>query len=67
MLDPTRERYPTSKGKGEAPARLWGGVGGEIVFRIIPHIHPRHLQGSNKTSCATGDPTETEPDLSLNV
>ena len=41
--------------------------GGEIVFKIKPNTHQRHLEGSNKTLCASGDPIETEPDMPLSV
>jgi len=42
---------------------------GEIVFKIKPHTRQRCLEDSNKTSCTPGprDPTETEPDLCLNL
>ena len=35
------------------------------MFRIKPHTHQRLLEGSQKTLCTPGDPTETEPDLPL--
>ena len=63
-LDPTKKRYPTSKDKGEAPVR-WQGD--EIAFRIKPHIHQRCSEGSNKTLCTPGDPSETEPDPPLSA
>ena len=37
------------------------------MFRIQHHTHQRCSQGSNKNLCPPGDPTETEPDLSLSV
>ena len=43
------------------------GRRGELAFRIKPHTHPRCLEGSNKTLCALGDSTETEPDLPLSL
>ena len=64
MLNPTKRRYATSKGKEEDPAN---GRRSEITFRIKPHILQRCSEGSNKTLCATGGPTETEPDLPLSV
>ena len=64
MLDPTKKRYATSKGKREAQQ---DGRKGEIAFRLKPHTCQRCLEGSNKTLCAPGDPTETEPDLPFSV
>ena len=46
---------------------LQDGRRGKIVFRIQHHTHQRCSQGSNKNLCPPGDPTETEPDLSLSV
>ena len=43
------------------------GRRGEILFRIKPHTYQRHSEGSNKTLCTPGDPTETEPYLPLTV
>ena len=43
------------------------GRRGEITFIIKPHTRHRHLEGSNKTLYAPGNPTETEPDLPLSV
>ena len=43
------------------------GRRGEIAFRIKPHTHQRHLEGSYKTLCVPGEPTESEPDLPLSV
>ena len=37
------------------------------MFRIKLHTLQRLLEGSNKTLCTPGDPTETEPDLPLSV
>ena len=53
-----------SKGKGEAPE---DGRKGKTVFRIKPHTHQTHSEGSDKTLCTPGDPTDTEPDLPLRV
>ena len=36
---------------------------GVITFSIKHHTRQRRMEGSNKTLCAPGDPTETEPDL----
>ena len=35
------------------------GRRGKIPFRIKPHTHQRLSEGSNKTLCAQGEPTET--------
>ena len=43
------------------------GIRGKILNKINPHTCQRHLEGSNKTLCSTGDPTESEPDLPLRV
>ena len=43
------------------------GRRGKIAFRIKPHTHQRLSEGSNKTLCAPGKPTETELDLPLSV
>ena len=61
-----QKRYPTSKGKEKLQQ---DGRRGEITFRIKPHTCQRCSEGSNKTLWAPGrrDPTETEPDLPLNV
>ena len=40
---------------------------GKIAFRIKSHSHQRCSEGSNKTSCTAGDPTETESNLPLSV
>ena len=40
---------------------------GKVVFKIKPYTHQRHLDHSNKTLCAPGDPTETESDMPLSV
>ena len=63
MLDPSKKRYPTSKGKGEDSWR------GEVTFRIKPYTWQRCLEGSNKVLCALGprNPTETELNLPLSV
>ena len=49
---------PSAKEKPQQEGRR-----GKIVFRIKPHNCQRCLDGSNKTLCTPGDPTETEPDL----
>ena len=64
MFDPTKKRYPMSKGKGEPQQN---GRRGEIALRIKPHTCQRCLEGSKKTFCVPGDATETEPDLPLSV
>ena len=61
---PPKKIYPMSKGKGEAPE---DGRKGKTVFRIKPHTHQTHSEGSDKTLCTPGDPTDTEPDLPLRV
>ena len=44
------------------------GRRGKIAFRINkPHTCQRCSKGSNKTLCAPGGPTETEPDLPLSI
>ena len=59
MLDPTKNRYPTSKGK-EKTKHQEDGRRDKITFRVKPHTHQRPLEGSNKTLCAPGprDPTK---------
>ena len=54
--------HPRAKEKPQQEGRK-----GEIAFRIKPHTQQRCLEGSNKTLCAPGDPTETELDLPLSV
>ena len=46
--------HPKAKEKPQQDSRK-----GKIVFRIRLHTHQRHLEGSNKTLCASGprDPT----------
>ena len=39
----------------------------EITFRINPYTSQGGLAGLNKTLCAPGNPTETEPDLPLSI
>ena len=55
-------RYPTSKGKGEAAARLW-----ERRIRVQSQtlFPPETLRGLKQTLRASGprDPTETETEL----
>ena len=60
----TLRRYHMSKGK-EKPQQ--NGRRGEIAFRIKTHTCQRHSEGSNKTLCTPGNPTETEPDLPLSA
>ena len=45
------------------------GRRGKITYKIKPHTHQRHLEGSNKTLCAPGPryPAEMEPDLCLSL
>ena len=43
------------------------GRRGKITFRIKPHTSQKCLEGSNKTLCTAGDPTEKEPVLPLHV
>ena len=59
MLDPTKKDTPCPRAK-EKPQQ--DGRRGKIAFRIKPHAHQRISEGSHKTLCAPGDPTETEPD-----
>ena len=54
--------HPRAKEKPQQDGRR-----GKMSFRIKRHTLQRSLEGSNKTLCARGDPTETEPDLPLNV
>ena len=65
-MDPTNKRYPCPRAK-EKPQQ--DGRRGKITFRIKPHTHQRHLEGSNKTLCAPGprNSTEIEPELCLSV
>ena len=55
----TLKRYPTSKGKGEAPARWLEGW--NHVYNQTPYP-PAMLRGLKHTLCASGprDPTENE-------
>ena len=64
MLDPTKKRHPTSKGK-EKPKK--DGRRGKITPRIKTLPHQRCSEGSDKTSYAPEDPTETVPDLPVSV
>ena len=59
-------RYPTSKGKGEAPARWYEG--GICIQNQTPFL-PETLRGLTQTLCAPGprDPTETETELCLSI
>ena len=58
MLDPTKKDTPCPRAKEKAQQ---DGRRGEVAFRIKPHTHQRCSEGSNKTLCAPGDPTETKP------
>ena len=61
MLDPTKKRYPTSKGKGEAPERLSGeslspqkeGVKLHLESNPIP---ARDTQRAQTKPCVHQDP-----------
>ena len=48
--------HPRAKKKSQKDGRR-----GKITFRIKAYTHKRHSEGSNKTLCAPGDPTETKP------
>ena len=61
---PPKKDTPCPRAK-EKPQQ--DGRRGEITFRIKPHSHQRCLEGSNKTMCTPGNPTETEPELCLGV
>ena len=61
---PPRKDTPHPRAK-EKPQQ--GGRRGKITFRIKTHTHQRCSGGSNKTLCAPGDSTESEPDLPLSV
>ena len=64
MLGSTKKDTPCPRAK-EKPQQ--DGRTGKIMFRIKPHACHRCLEGTNKTLCTSGDPTETEPDLLLSV
>ena len=36
MLDPTKNRYPTSKGKGDAPSKMVGGAKSHLESNPMP-------------------------------
>ena len=55
MLDPTKEGYPTSKVKEEAPRKIVGGMRLHLESYRVP---ARDSEGSNKTLCVPGDPAE---------
>ena len=61
---PPQKDIPGPRAK-EKPKK--DGRRGKIAFRIKPHTHQRYLEGSNRTLCTPGDPTETEPDLPLRI
>ena len=65
MLNPAKKKDTLHPRAMEKPQQ--DGRRGKIVFRIKPHAHQRCLEGSNKTLCSPGDPTESEPDLPLHV
>ena len=56
-MDPTKRDTPCLRAK-EKPQQ--DSRRHKISFRIKSHTHQRHSEGSNKTFCAPGDPTETE-------
>ena len=60
VLIPLKKDTPHPRAK-EKPQQ--DGRRDEIVFRSKPHICQRSSEGSNKTLCTPGDPTETESDL----
>ena len=64
MLDPTKKDtpHPRAKESSQQDSRR-----GKILFRIKLHICQRHLEGSNKTLCTVGKPTDTESDMPLSV
>ena len=66
MLDPTTKRYPTSKDKGEAPARQ--SEGRNCIQNQTPYP-PETIRGFKQTLCAPGprDSTEIEPELCLSI
>ena len=53
---------PTAREKPQQDCRR-----GKIAFKIKSHTHQRHSEGSNRTLCTPGDPTETESDPPLSV
>ena len=65
-LDPIRKGYPRPRTK-EKPQK--DGRRGKTAFRLKLLTPQSCMEGSNKTLYAPGhrDPTETEPDLPLNV
>ena len=68
MLAPPKKNTPHPRAK-EKPQQE--GRRDEIALRIKPHTHQRCSEGSSKTLCIPGDPTDprgqTEPDLCLSV
>ena len=66
MLDPTKKRCPTAKGKGEGPSKTVGEVKSPLESTPYP---PEVLRGIKQTLCALGPrgPTETEPEVYLSV
>ena len=61
---PPKKDIPRPRAK-EKPQQE--GTRVKITFRIKPHTYQRHLEDSDKTLCTTGDPTETEPGVTLSV
>ena len=51
------------QGQRRSPNKMVGGV----KSRLESNPSQRHLEGSNKALCTSGDPAETEPDLPLSV
>ena len=60
-MDPTKKDTPHQKAREKLQK---DGLRGEITFRIKPHTHQRHSEGSN-TPCVHQDP-ETRQRLSQN-
>ena len=67
MLDPTKKRYPTSKGKGEAPKKMVEGVKSHLESNPIPARDSWRVQTKPCVHQEPGTPQETEPDLPLSV
>ena len=59
------KKYTSGPRAKEKPQQ--DGRRGKVTFRIKPHTQQRRLKGSNKTLCAPGHSTETEPELHLRV
>ena len=54
--------HPRAKEKPQKDGRR-----GKIIFRIKLHTCQRCSEGSNKTLCTPGDPTDIKLDLALSV